>query len=603
MTTKMRPSIGPLSEFVLVSSTRAGYRDLLGALGACADRLVDPAIAAGTGRDRLARLAISIFIGSFVVAGALALVLPGVAGPAGILAAISATLALSWLAALSVSTAKAEPLAAGGVLAGAALVLGGLVAASGGIASPLALLLAGLVAEPLWVYRSRKAVLFGLAALASSALAVSLGVFETGTAQPWFWAPVVAYLASLAARLMPGQAEKLEPARHASAYAGEDAIAVRFGADGEVAEVPVAAPAGFGIEPNLLVGTGLLDRVHVADRVAYLTALADMRDAAGPSRVELRLRLPIAADEPTVNVRFGLFELNVAASGNQAVLRQLDDVADLRAKLDAAEKYSASVSAAKSRLLASVSHELRTPLNAIIGFSDMLLLDLCGQLADARQREHVTLVRDAGNHLLSVVNAILDVSRIESGVHALVLEPFRFADAVDLCHSMIAAQAAAKQIAIRVDIGREVGELTADRRAVQQILINLVSNAVKFTPAGGTVTISAERIGSRLGIAVADNGIGIAKDDLLGLGQPFTQVRNDYTRQYDGLGLGLSLVKGLVALHGGSMEIESAPGEGTTVEISLPVNGPATADGQKRLVLLEENRPKDRTNGKLRKTA
>ncbi len=601
MPKKMRSLIGPMSEFVRVSFTPVGYSDLQGALAACADRLVDPAIGAGAERDRYSRLAVSIFVGSFVLAGAAALVLPTITGTAGILSAISAILALSWLAALSVSTRKAELFAAPGMLVGSAAVLGALITTSGGIASPLALLLAALVLEPVWVYRTREALYAGLGALIVAAAFLALSPAAVIASQPWYWAPVGVWLASIAGRYLQFAGAAVVPAREDLPYVGDDAIALRFAGDGEVVATSSLSPDDFGMEPALLLGSGLVDRVHVADRVHYLTALADMRAGKG-GRVELRLRLPIAADEAAMNIRFGLFALNLSAAGGQGVLRRLLEVETLREQLADAEKQSAVSAAAKSRLLASVSHELRTPLNAIIGFSDMLLLDLCGPLPDGRQREHVTLVREAGNHLLGVVNAILDVSRIESGAHPLNLEPFRFADAVELCRSMIAAQAAAKHIVLSVDIGGEVGMLTADRRAVQQILINLVGNAVKFTPDHGAVSISAERIGSRIRIGVADNGIGIAKEDMAGLGQPFAQVHNEYTRQFDGLGLGLSLVKGLVALHGGSMEMSSAPGEGTTVEISLPINGPVDCDSR-RIVKLQDNRSKETANGKLRKTA
>jgi cell cycle sensor histidine kinase DivJ len=148
---------------------------------------------------------------------------------------------------------------------------------------------------------------------------------------------------------------------------------------------------------------------------------------------------------------------------------------------------------------------------------------------------------------------------------------------------MMAHQASTKPVSLRVALAPGVGEVCADRRAVQQILINLLSNAVKFTPAGGSVVMGAKRTGKQLRFWVSDTGIGISPDDLKRLGRPFTQIQNDYTRQFEGAGLGLSLVKGLVALHDGTMAIESAPGDGTTVTITVPIAGPnsvaAPADG------------------------
>jgi cell cycle sensor histidine kinase DivJ len=146
-----------------------------------------------------------------------------------------------------------------------------------------------------------------------------------------------------------------------------------------------------------------------------------------------------------------------------------------------------------------------------------------------------------------------------------------------MCRSMMAHQASVKPVSLRVALAPNVGEVCADRRAIQQILINLVSNAVKFTPTGGSVVIGAKRTGERLRFWVSDTGIGISSDDLKRLGQPFTQVQNDYTRQFEGTGLGLSLVKGLVALHEGAMMIESAPGDGTTVTVTVPIAGPHAA--------------------------
>ncbi|MIL09821.1 hypothetical protein BZU93_28580, partial [Salmonella enterica subsp. enterica] len=315
-----------------MNSSPAGYRDLLGALAAGADRLVDPAVPAGERRERMGRLALSIFIGSFVLSAAMALALPGVAGPAAMLAAISATLSVSWLAALSVAKAKAEPFAAIGMLAAAALALGGLVAVSGGGVSPLALLMAGLVAEPLWVYRGRKAGWAGCAALAASIAAASFLTIDSAGAQPWFWAPVLAYGASLGLRLAGLQPARASDNAPAFPYVGEAAIALRFSADGEIEDVPAAAPSGFEIDPVLLLGGGLLERVHVADRVQYMCALADIRSSAAPVRAEIRLRMPLAAGEPTSAVRYGLFELH-AAGREQAVLRQVEETGRLREKL------------------------------------------------------------------------------------------------------------------------------------------------------------------------------------------------------------------------------------------------------------------------------
>jgi cell cycle sensor histidine kinase DivJ len=203
-----------------------------------------------------------------------------------------------------------------------------------------------------------------------------------------------------------------------------------------------------------------------------------------------------------------------------------------------------------------------------------------------------------------VVTSILDISRLESGTYTALPEPFRFADAVEMCASMMNLPAGQKGVRLTLQVAADAGEINADRRAVQQILINLASNAIKFTPEGGHVTIGARRVGSRLHFWVRDTGIGIAEADMANLGKPFTQVHNDYTRRFEGTGLGLSLVKGLVALHDGAMSIESALGEGTTVSINLPIEGPRErSDKQVVVPMPKAGNEKEGSDGPLRKTA
>jgi cell cycle sensor histidine kinase DivJ len=372
--------------------------------------------------------------------------------------------------------------------------------------------------------------------------------------------------------LWPAAAERSVPA---GPIAPADAVVLRFAESGDVLDATETTRAVLNLAPDLLCGSGLFDRVHVADRVAYLCALAEMRSGAAGRRIELRLRLPGAAgtDGPD---NFQPFAVDFCASANGivAMLRGNRDMVQLRDALREATDRNDGAEIAKGRFLAAVSHELRTPLNAIIGFSEILLHELFGGFTDARQREYTALIKESGHHLLAVVNSILDVSKIESGTYAIQTEPFAFGEAAEMCRSMMSLQAERKQIDLRTQIPPSLGELVADRRAVQQMLINLVANAIKFTPEKGSVVVGAQRVGSRLHFWVADTGIGIDKDDLDRIGRPFMQVRNDYTRQFEGTGLGLSLVKGLVSLHEGTMSIESAPGEGTKVAISLPLAGP-----------------------------
>jgi cell cycle sensor histidine kinase DivJ len=232
-----------------------------------------------------------------------------------------------------------------------------------------------------------------------------------------------------------------------------------------------------------------------------------------------------------------------------------------------------SANASKTRFLAAVSHELRTPLNAIIGFSDILSRELFGKLGDERQREYVGLIHQSGQHLLSLVNTMLDMSKIEAGRYEVFVEAFPIGEVIDSCDAMLRLEASNRGVTLTRRLARGAGEVVADRGAVHQMLINLVGNAIKFTESGGVVNVDAAIRDGRLQLIVSDTGIGIAADKLARIGEPFVQAQNELGRHYEGTGLGLSLVKGLVDLHGGAFSIESTEGEGTVVTIELPADG------------------------------
>ncbi len=336
------------------------------------------------------------------------------------------------------------------------------------------------------------------------------------------------------------------------------------------------------------LGRGFIDQIHVSDRLGFLQAIDRLRQGQAHVGVDLRLeqRQPGDGGPQFLHVRVELTAVRDASGLLASILAQSRDIShEAELRHDSARKTAAAESAndAKTRFLAAVSHELRTPLNAILGFSDILAGEYFGKLENDRQREYVALIHQSGGHLLSVVNTMLDVSKIEAGRYELVLEPFSVADSIRACEQMLALQARQKGVKLSSRVPCDVGEAIADQRALQQILINLVGNAVKFTDKGGMVMIDAARKGRDLVITVSDTGIGIPAEKLDVIGQPFVQVQNEYTRKYEGTGLGLSLVKGLVALHGGTFVIRSDAGEGTRITISLPADGTGAREGGERV--------------------
>jgi len=223
----------------------------------------------------------------------------------------------------------------------------------------------------------------------------------------------------------------------------------------------------------------------------------------------------------------------------------------------------------KSDFLANMSHELRTPLNAINGFSDIMQKELFGPLGDPRYKTFAADILFSGQHLLSLINDILDLSKIEAGKKELSFEPVQLSDVIGQAVRMSRIRAKDKAINLIYD-EKDVPQINADPRALKQILLNLLTNAIKFTPAEGTVTVSVQVRSMDMVVAVTDTGIGISQEDIERLAQPFAQVDNQETKNQEGTGLGLSLAKSLAELHGGQFKIASTLGVGTTMMFSLP---------------------------------
>ncbi|MBL8701044.1 MAG: PAS domain-containing sensor histidine kinase [Alphaproteobacteria bacterium] len=234
-----------------------------------------------------------------------------------------------------------------------------------------------------------------------------------------------------------------------------------------------------------------------------------------------------------------------------------------------AKKTAEEANRTKSAFLANMSHELRTPLNAIIGFSDAIKQQLFGPIANKRYLEYITDIYASGLHLLSLINDILDMSKIEAGKYEIHPEAVEAAEVADASARFVRVRAEEAGVTLAVEAAPDV-KLAADRRALKQILLNLLTNAIKFTPKGGSVTLRVNDAGDWIEFLVLDTGIGIPAKDIARLGQRFEQVDNTMTRRKEGTGLGLALCRSLAELHKGTITITSEVGQGTTVTVRLP---------------------------------
>ncbi len=354
--------------------------------------------------------------------------------------------------------------------------------------------------------------------------------------------------------------------------------------NGAVRFISPAAEALLGTPTSGLLGFGLFDRVHVADRPAYLTALSDAARRGDAQSVEFRLKRDAVCgcEAGRVNqVNFIWVEMRcrpletvfskTAEAEVVAVMRDVTERKNQEQALDLARTAAERADASKTRFLATMSHELRTPLNAIIGFSELIMQEDALMLNAARRKEYAQLINDSGQHLLSVVNGILDMSKMESGNFEIMPEPFAPRAALVNCCNLLALKARESGIDLVTRAADDLPVMIGDPRAFKQIVLNLVSNAVKFTERGGKVTVSAAVEGARLLVRIADTGVGITADDLKRIGDPFFQAGKTYQRRHEGTGLGLSIVKSLVALHGGELAVQSKVDEGTVVTVALPL--------------------------------
>ncbi len=263
---------------------------------------------------------------------------------------------------------------------------------------------------------------------------------------------------------------------------------------------------------------------------------------------------------------------------------EIDEHKKTEQKLLREKAISETANRSKSDFMSNMSHELRTPLNAIIGFSDAMRQEIFGPISPEKYKSYPNDIHESGMHLMDLINDVLDIAKIEAGKLELYEEEVSITRIMESVRRMICGKADEKKVDLAVKDEGGLPPLRADERKLKQILLNITSNAVKFTPSGGTVYLSAGRKkDGNLELIVKDTGIGISKEDIARVFQPFFQVDSKITRAYEGTGLGLAITEGLVEVHGGSMTIDSKEGEGTSVIITLPAERQVVGSPQDKI--------------------
>jgi signal transduction histidine kinase len=342
----------------------------------------------------------------------------------------------------------------------------------------------------------------------------------------------------------------------------EAAITAMSGASGHEDPPPVAL---IGLRLGTASGIDLLARLR-SDRPELIGVLMT---------AELDTHTALAALRRGA---YDYFDKSVDPQSLFAVLDRCFDRVDLLRDREAAyealrlaKEEAEAANQAKSGFLATMSHELRTPLNAIIGFSEMMLREVLGSLGNEQYCAYVGDIHASGTHLLQIINDILDLSKAEAGKIDLSEDVFDLRDIMRSVGQLTAGRIHAAELSQTVDFPDDLPPLRGDERKTKQVLLNLVTNAVKFTPAGGSITVSARfDPEDGLGVTVADTGIGIAEADIERVLKPFEQVDSSLSRQHQGTGLGLPLVKAIMELHGGRLELKSELGVGTEVTVTFP---------------------------------
>jgi cell cycle sensor histidine kinase DivJ len=359
-------------------------------------------------------------------------------------------------------------------------------------------------------------------------------------------------------------------------------LITRHGPDGRVRFASPASVMLLGRSPAELDGLAPAALTHPDDLSAVQAAFLESAYFGREGGAEVRMR---HAAKGYVWTEMRCRPAGPRAKGAPAeIVAVTRDISERKAQeraLIEARDEAMSASRAKSAFLANMSHELRTPLNAIIGFSELMEREIFGPIGNPRYQEYARMIHDSGGHLLELINGVLDMSKIEAGKFELYEEIFELEDVTAASLRFVHLAAERGGVALKSEIAPGVRRIFADKRAVKQILVNLLSNGVKFTPRGGQVMLSAGLVEKGIEIVVRDTGTGISKSDLEKLGKPFEQAASGAMHGKEGTGLGLALVKSLAAMHGGEALMESALGVGTTVRVRLPFAA-INADGTQR---------------------
>ena len=365
-----------------------------------------------------------------------------------------------------------------------------------------------------------------------------------------------------------------------------DGIAV-VSQDGEIEIINPSAEKILGRRAADMVGTPIHSYIPWTPEIEAFYGHADTsgeeqagcRRAIGPCEFDLAREDGV---EMVIELQVSASRLPAATAGTEGknapqtvLIYTFRDITE-RKRLENAQKRSiadaTAASRAKTEFLANMSHELRTPLNAVIGFSEVIKSQPFGPIGAPQYAEYVDDIFNSGQHLLSVINDILDMSKIEAGEMHLTEAVFDIQTVTESCARLISERARRNQVKLFTETPDDLPLLRADERMVKQMFLNLLTNAVKFTPAGGKVELRAEMdaVGC-LVVSIADTGVGIAPKDMEKVLQPFGQADTSLQREFEGTGLGLPLVRSMAELHGAHLAIDSTPDVGTTVTIRFPV--------------------------------